>query len=463
MLTQRTTAFRRQMQGDDSGFSLIEVVVALVVLMVFAGALSVTLLNSLGVSKAARQRVAAGNLAARELEIVRNKFASSDVDAIAVAAQSTVINGNPVGAAGPSYVDGTPYTVRRDVQWLPTGTGVSACDGGALVNSPALQVVVTVTWPNMRTARPVIAETVMTPLKGTLDNVTTAYIAIKIQAADGTAADGVPATATGPGGTFVHSTDASGCVVFQVGAAGNYSVTLNTAGWVDQTGAQVSVKTPITAAAGTMVRASMTYDLAASMDVTLASDGGYPLPAPLPAVNYIKPNVATSLAQQTFTSLTTTTHITGLWPTNAGYAAWSGGCPDSDPAASPTSGSRAAPVVIAPGANGNLIARLAPVLITVKTAGGKPIQGLTLTATSAATTPSACGVGVYDRVLTLQGTTDGSGNLKASLPFGKWTLNTNWNNVAGLPAAGVFPATPDPFTPAGTPSPFVNAEPFQVN
>ena len=59
-------------------------------------------------------------------------------------------NGNPLGAPGASWVDGTPYTVQRDVQWLPTGTGVSACDGGALVNSPSLQVFVTVTWPNMR-------------------------------------------------------------------------------------------------------------------------------------------------------------------------------------------------------------------------------------------------------------------------------------------------------------------------
>ena len=155
MLTRRATALRRQAQGDESGFSLIEVVVAMVVLLVFAGALSVTLLDGLNVSKASRQRVAASNLAARELEIVRNKFSSSDAAALAIAATSSVTNPNPLVGAGTSNVDGTAYTVRRDVQWLPTGTGVSACDGGALVNSPSLQVFVTVTWPNMRTAQPV--------------------------------------------------------------------------------------------------------------------------------------------------------------------------------------------------------------------------------------------------------------------------------------------------------------------
>ena len=278
MLTRRTTALRRQMQRDDSGFSLIEVVVAMVVLLVFAGALSVTLLDGLSVSKVSRQRVAASNLAARELEIVRNKFSSSDAGALAVAAASSVTNGNPLGAPGASVVDGVPYTVQRDVQWLPTGTGVSACDGGALVNSPSLQVFVTVTWPNMRNAKPVRAETVMTPLKGQTDDLTVAFIAVKVQNADGTPAESVTATATGPGGTFVHTTDASGCAVFQVGTAGTYNVTLNMAGWVDQTGTQLSVKTPIVAAAGTLVTKTMTYDSAASMNVTLATDVGYAPP-----------------------------------------------------------------------------------------------------------------------------------------------------------------------------------------
>ena len=37
----------------------------------------ITLLNGLKVSKQARERVAAANLAAREIEIVRNRFATS--------------------------------------------------------------------------------------------------------------------------------------------------------------------------------------------------------------------------------------------------------------------------------------------------------------------------------------------------------------------------------------------------
>jgi type II secretory pathway pseudopilin PulG len=461
MLTRRTTAFRRELGCDDGGFSLIEVVVAMVVLMIFAGALSVTLLDSLAVSKASRQRVAAGNLAARELEITRNTFASGDAGALAIAGTNSVTNGNPLGAPGPSMVDGTPYTVQRDVQWLPTGTGVSACDGGALVSSPSLQVFVTVTWPNMRTARPVRAETLMTPLKGQTDTLATAFIAVKVQNADGTAADSVTATAAGPGGTFVHTTDASGCAVFQVGTAGTYNVTLNMLGWVDQTGTQLSVKSPIVVAAGTLATKTMTYDLAARMNVTLATDPGYSLPTTLPAINYIKLDALASLVRQTVASASTTTLVSNLWPKTDGYAAWPGGCPDSDPAIAPTSGgSRGAPVIIPPGGLGNVTAHLAAIDLTVQTSvltGSKPVPNVVVTATNASTGASACSSA--DATLTL-GTTNGAGKLKTSLPAGNWNLNTKWNFNLITPGPGAVNAVADPVTPLGA---GVTTELFVVN
>lgn len=454
MLTQRVATLRGEMRSDDAGFSLIEVVVALVVLMMFAGVLSVTLINGIGVSKVSRQRVAAANLAARELEMVRNKFSSSDANALAIAGTSSVVNGNPLGSPGDSVVDGIPYTVRRDVQWLPTGTGVSACDGGSLVNSPSLQVFVTVTWPNMRTAKPVLAETVMTPLKGQTDNLSVSYIALKVQNAAGRASQSVTATTVGPGGTFVHTTDASGCAVFQVGMAGTYSVTLNMAGWVDQTGTQLSVKTPITASLGTLVTKTMTYDLMASMNVTLATLAQYGLPSPLPAINYIKLDALLSSVRASVNPSSTTTLISGLWPTTGGFAAWPGGCPDSDPATAPTvGGSRGVPVPIPPGSVGSVTAWLAPVRITAKTSTGATLPGLVITATSASS--PACATS--DQLLTL-GTTLPDGTLQTSLPYGNWTLKTKYT----LSPLGPGPtnAIPDDLTPLGS---GVTNETFQVN
>ena len=208
----------------------------------------------------------------------------------------------------------------------------------------------------------------MTPLKGQTDDLATAFIAMKVQNADGTPADAVTATAFGPGGTFVHTTDASGCAVFQVGTPGTYNVTLNMTGWVDQTGTQLSVKTPIVVAAGTMATKTMTYDSAARMNVILATDAGYALPSTLPAINYIKLDALASAVRQTVTTASTTTLVSSLWPKTDGYAAWPGGCPDSDPATAPTiGGSRGAPVIIPAGGVSNVTAHLAAIDLTVRT------------------------------------------------------------------------------------------------
>ncbi len=58
------------------------------------------------------------------------------------------------------------------------------------------------------------------------------------------------------------------------------------------------------------------------------------LPTTVPAINYIKLDALASPVRQTVTSATTTTLVPGLWPKTDGYAAWPGGCPDSDPAGS---------------------------------------------------------------------------------------------------------------------------------
>lgn len=420
---------------DDDGFSLIEIVVALSVLMVLALAVSITLINGLNVSKQSRQRVAASNLAAREVEIVRNTFGSSETAALAVAALGAVDNANPLGGAGPSLVDGTPYTVRRDVQWMATGNGVSACDGGSLVSHPSLKVSVSVTWPDMRTTKPVRTSTLLTPPKGSLGSTTIAFVAAKIQNASGLPASGVTVKATGPGGSFSHVTDASGCAVFQVGAAGTYNVFMDMPGWVNQLGVQLSAKSqPVSA--GQLARLSMTYDRAASMEVFVVTDAGYSLPSPLPAVNYTKPNVDAALARQQLASSPTGTSVTGLWPTLDGYAAWAGSCADSDPAGAPTSGSRGDPVVIAAGDTAAVDARLAPVDLTVTDgATGLPLATTLVTAVSQSTCSGS------DGSLTL-GSTDAAGQLKASLPFGTWLLSAGGRaDIAPMSPSGTGPTT----------------------
>jgi prepilin-type N-terminal cleavage/methylation domain-containing protein len=419
--------------SDDGGFSLIEVVIALLVLAGFAAAVGATLLDGLSVSKASRQRVAAANLAAREIEIARNQFASSETGALTLAASGSVTNPNPL-SSGTTVVDGVSYSVVRTVQWLPTGNGASPCDGGSLVNHPSLRVQVAVTWPDMRTARPVTSSTLLTPPKGLLGSTTLAFVAMKVINAAGQPSASVQVHATGPGGAFVQTTDAAGCAVFQVGAAGTYTIVTDMAGWVDQTGTQHAEKS-IVAQAGQLARGETTYDRIATMNVNLSTEAGYGMPSSLPSVNYTKPNVPLSTSRVVVPSSGLTTQISGLWPTRDGYSAWAGACADSDPAGLPTGGSREAPVVISPGQTKDLTARLAPLDITVlESDGGPPVAGAQVSAVS-----QNCS-GVPEGTLSL-GTTDSAGQLKSSLPFGEWVLSVN-------SATGSVQS--DPFVPAAS-------------
>lgn len=432
-LARRCTAARRAAEGDE-GVTLIEVVIALTVLAVLAIAVNITLLDGLAVSKAGRQRVAAANLASREIEIARNQFRSSDAGALALAASGTKTNPNPLSGSTVE-VDGVPYTVQRSVQWLPTGNGQSPCDGGSLVNHPSLRVDVAISWPNMRTAKAVTSTTLLTPPKGLLGSTTLSYVAVKVLNAAGQPAQSVQVNATGPGGAFTQSTDSAGCAVFQVGTPGSYAIVTDMAGWVDQTSTQRGEKS-VVALSGQLARIQTTYDRATSLDISLSTDAGYPLPAALPSVNHEKLNAALSRVRVTTPSAGLVTRVDGLWPSKDGYSTWSGACADSDPAGPPTSGSRAAPVVAPPGGVGAVTARLAPLDITVEQLDSSlvriPAPGAVVTATS-----QNCS-GNPERTVSL-GSADGAGRLKASLPFGSWVLTATYSGDSG---------NSDPFAPS---------------
>ena len=206
----------------DAGMTLIELMFAMVIFAIVAAGAVAGLTGALTTTRSDRNRVAASDLAARELEIVRNTFESTSSGPATVAAAGQVVNGDPLpaGTAGqPLVVDNTPYTVTRNTEWLPAGSGQSACDGGAGVTYPSLEVQVTVTWPQMSGVAPVVNTTILTPPKNTL-NSSTGFVSVKVLAATGLASPGQVVTLTGPGGTFSDTTAGDGCAVFASTSAG---------------------------------------------------------------------------------------------------------------------------------------------------------------------------------------------------------------------------------------------------
>ena len=419
----------------DGGLTLVEVMVAFLVLMILSSAVLTILLTAAKTAREDKVRVAASNLAAREIEIVRQYFDSSAaaVKDVVDPGHAIVTNPDPIGtgtAGQPLVLDGVPFTVTRTVQVQVSGAGKSPCDGGDQVAHPSYSVTATVTWPNMGITRPVTNQTILTPPKGVLQDDTTGYLAVKVLNAAGNASNGVVVTASGPAGTFPATTDTSGCAVVPLSQPGTYTASLNMINpqYVDFYGNTAPSLTGIDVQSGKLTVKQMTYDLAAGIDVTFATSAGYALPQTLPSITLANTGLQPT-GTMAVTTTSTVTQIRNLWPFSSGYTMWAT-CPAADPGAD---GSRVGPVVPAPGRTATATIQLTPTDVWVYDSGGNPVAGASVTATSSTCSSSP------DSPLTL-GTTDANGHLLTSLPYGTWTVSSGSGSAAPV-AVGTTPAT----------------------
>jgi prepilin-type N-terminal cleavage/methylation domain-containing protein len=404
--------------GSESGLTLIELMVSLVVLAIASSFIVAGLIATMQTTRSSRNRLQASSLASREMEILRNEFNSSPTAALAIGAANQVTNPHPLpgGTAGAALsIDGSPYTVVRNVEWLPAGTGKSACDGTAALTYPSLAVNVSVTWPRMGGVKPVVSNTVLTPPKNTLAS-STSFVAVKVANVTNTPLASQVVTLTGPGGTYTDTTATDGCAVFALSSTGTYTASVNTAGYVDSIG-NTNPSQSVTVAAGTLSQRSFGYDQAGTLAVTLTTDSGYALPTTLPQISLYNTTIL-PLGVKALASSAATTSISNLWPYVDGYAVWAGSCKQSDPVVS--GGTRDAVVPLAAGASLATSVRLAPVQVNVTTiVAGLPVS--LVGATVLATPLTATNCAVPDTQLTL-GVTNALGVLMTSLPAGKWTL-----------------------------------------
>jgi prepilin-type N-terminal cleavage/methylation domain-containing protein len=433
---------------SDDGLSLVECMVALVIFGIAAGGLSYALQAAGHTSANNRLRVQASNLAARELEIDRNEFNSSAAGPATLGATGTVTNPHNLSttaATGSSLViDGVPFTVTRDVQWLPTGSGESPCDGGSAVVYPSLKVTTTVTWANMGNTQPVTNSTLLTPPKTlvtTTDGVTSAapgpgFIAIKVTGADGTGIDNMPVVFSKTSASSqTRFTESDGCAVFSTTNYGTWTATVNSAGYVTT---DLFPSRAISTSVGdrTLSQLAVSYDRSATIAAVQGTIGGYGLPNPLPPLTIYNTGLPTPNTKKYTTGIGVTTTLAGLWPwTPGGYSIWAGSCDQSTPA------SRPAGLSLTPGGSITQPVALAPVDFLVKTRVGT-VSTATAGAALVATPLSAAGCVAGD-TLSL-GTTDSNGQLKTSLPAGSYTIT-----VVGR---STYNGTAWPITPANMPT-----------
>lgn len=418
----------RPARGDD-GVTLIELMMAMLIFGIAASGITAGFLTAMKTSRADQNRVAAANLAARELEIVRNDFRSGSDEVLAIASDSVVVNANPLpgGTAGnPLVVDGYPYTVTRTVQWLPAGSGVSACDGGAGVTYPSLAVQVEVTWPNMGAVDPVRSNTILTPPKGVLAS-GTSFIAVKVVGRDNQPIVGMPVTLKLSTTSVDGVTADDGCATMAVPSAGTWTANLSSPGYVDMYGTAAPSKS-VTVTSGSLAQTTMTYDEASSLVVSYSTRSGYSLPSGLRSLTLSNALLQPNGVKVVSTSSATTT-VSGLWPFNDGYTLWAGSCLQSDPAAA--GGARDPAVVLDPGGSDTVSTSLAADSILVRTSTLLPVSGATVVAYPL----DATGCASTENPLVL-GVTSATGYLNTSLPAGNWTVQ-----VSGRSPVGAWPTT----------------------
>lgn len=332
----RRVRLARAADQRDAGVTLIEVVIAAVLLGILASAVLGIVLQTQKTEIGNRARIAAANLAAREIDLVRDEFGRSDAAPLAIANAGTVTNPHPLdgGVAGqPLVLEGTAYTVVRSVAWNITGNGTSACTGGSMVVYPTLGVTVTVTWPSMGSINPVTSSAVMSPKKGDGIPGTASFIAVKVTDAAGQPNPGRSVRVTG--GSEVRSglTDDSGCAVLQVNPPStgtSYTAQLTDAGFVDISGTSNPLKSVGTVLQGQLkTNVSFAYDQAGTVVLRLVDPSGGVLdPSTITGeITLVASETSGATSTQSVpvdgTSLEYTK--TGLWPTN--YGAYFGSTP----------------------------------------------------------------------------------------------------------------------------------------
>ncbi len=310
---------------DDAGLTLVEIVVALVVLGILAMATLGILLSSQRTSVDARNRVAAANLAAREIDIVREQFLATDEGPLTVANQGLVVNGNPLagGASGnPLQVDGTAYMVRRSSTWNITGSGTSACEGGSAVEHPTLLIQVEVTWPNMRSTNPVTNQTVLAPERGQGLPSTSSFVAVAVKDSKGEPSGGRTVVVSSNTESRSAFTDSSGCAVVSVNppaGGADYTARFPDTGYVDISGTTNPERLIGTVTPGQLVsNVQIAIDRAGRAILRATGAGLTDADAAGSTVSLFQSEAsgATTITPHTLTGLETT--ISGLWPTNYG-------------------------------------------------------------------------------------------------------------------------------------------------
>ena len=387
---------RRNRIGGDAGFTLIEVIAAMVVFAIAASAIVSLLVTTLRTSLNDRRRVVATSLAQQAVELARDQVKN------AIYSTGTTTTNQTVG--------GTAYTVTTSRAWTSVGQTGSACTGAVSGAVAYMRISANVTWANGHST--ISSNAIATPLS---PNAIT--IPVQVVDASQTAEPGLLVTLTSLDGltSQTATTDSNGCAVFSQLTPAKYNVNVNTAGYVDTTSTATTNHTEqdgLTIPGVTPV-VVIPYDHPATLNITLSYTAGYT--PPNSSLTYTIGQTGWTDAQSVTVASSSTPVSKTVFPftvntPGSGYSAYVGACSADQPTSIPstTAGTPAA------NTSTTLSVPLQSTWFTFTRFGAAQV-GAVVTATdscgSSYTWPSSTN-------------TDGSGKSKLSLPVGVYTFHT---------------------------------------
>lgn len=431
-------------RNEDSGFTLVEVIVAMLVFAIIATGFLYVITSSLTVSRDTRARVVAANLASQQIDLIRSAKSVFDIKN---ETKSATLNGD---------------TFTIDISWSwATSTGATVtCEAGAASGSFSYKrVTVEVRWANMGAdTRPVVSDTAYTP-RSKINDPTKGTILVGVIDAHGEGVSGVKVTLDpAPAGIDPVTTDSDGCAYLLKVPQGEYDVLVSKAGYISQT-QLTSPKAGASVSPGGSSRVSFAYDNAATFRLTYAGNV-----SPIPA---LPTNLTTTFLSTYGNFQVTPSKSTGIvpitrYPLISGYSIVAGpyietpdapatSCLAPDPgqwiADDAKAGVRPDPAAAAPGGSTNATVSMGAIrlagmagsgkyLTAVYVGGGTADPGCLAVTTPGTKTPNLMTFTFADVVV--------SNGATIALPYGTWNIYRGGSagDKSTLIGAGISLLTP---------------------
>jgi prepilin-type N-terminal cleavage/methylation domain-containing protein len=424
--------------GTADGFTIVEVLVAVTVLVVAMLGAALLFENAIVASGNTRNRVVAANLATQQMETVRGMAA--DPTKFALIPQNETVYAGPDQKVGPIQ-----FTVTQDVSFVGTSSTTSSCDTPGPTSGQVVQVDESVTWPDMAGTQPVRSVTTLSPPVGVY-SATAGAIGVKVTDASSSPADNVAVQVSGgPSSVPVGQTTAEGCAYFFPLDPGTYTVTV-----VEGTGVgDQEVVAPVQTASVSVAQTTalqFRYDSPATIVATVPSPTNTP-GAP-PYATGMSLSVANTGVQLyghfSFTESTTSDVTTSpsLFPYSSGYVVFAGNCTDNNPLGKDNSRnpfyptSTPVPVAVTPGGSSSATVPLYPLTAHVQNGAGAPVASATMTSTETSFAPpytAVCLNGTAAATVPTLGlvTSNATGDTVTAMPLGHWTIQARSGTKTG--------------------------------